>query len=74
MRNEYAKADIGLGVQTKFARTAIEICSHVYGPESQKFFCVRYACFFNCLPDAASIKSTKQAGPNWAVKLTLLTI
>jgi len=61
-------------VQTKFARTAIEICPHAYGPESQKLFCVRYACFFNCLPDATSIKSTRPARPNWAVKLTLLPI
>src|SRR5215475_12494456 len=74
MRNACAKAGIGLVVQTKFARTAIEICPHAYGPESQKFFCVRYACFFNCLPDATSIESTRPARPYWAVKLTLLTI
>ena len=29
---------------------------------------------FNCLPDATSIKSTRPARPNCAVKLTLLTI
>jgi hypothetical protein len=63
-----------LGVQTKFARTAIEICPHTDGPESQELFCVRYGCFFNCLPDPTSIKSTRPARPNWAVKITLLTI
>jgi hypothetical protein len=55
-------------------RTAIEICPHADGPESQELFCVRYGCFFNCLPDPTSIKSTRPARPNWAVKLTLLTI
>jgi hypothetical protein len=63
-----------LAVRSKFTRTAIEICPHVDGPESEKLFCVRYACFFNCLPDATSIKSTRPARPNWAVKLTLLPI